>query len=206
MSRASRARSPPKRAGPNVPPSWDVVVFKDDDANAFALPGGKIGVNSGLLKVAKTPDQLAAVIGHEVSHVIANHSNERVSTAFATESGLQLASALAGAASPTQQQLFGLLGVGIAQFGVLLPFSRTQESEADAVGLDLMASAGFDPRQSIDLWRNMAAAGGGARPPEFLSTHPGHETRIHNLEARLPHALPIYEQAVKAGKRPSCGR
>jgi predicted Zn-dependent protease len=182
---------------------WDVVVFKDDSANAFALPGGKIGVHSGLLKVAKTPDQLAAVIGHEVSHVIAQHSNERVSTAYATESGLQLAGALAGAgASATRQQLFGLLGLG-AQVGVLLPFSRAQEREADLMGLDLMASAGFDPRQSVDLWHNMAAQGGG-RPPEFLSTHPASETRIHDLQARLPQAMPLYEKARAAGKRPAC--
>jgi predicted Zn-dependent protease len=189
--------------GPNAPSSWDVVVFKDDSPNAFALPGGKIGVHSGLLKVAKTPDQLAAVIGHEIAHVLANHSNERVSTAFAAESGLQLAAALAGAGtSPTKRQLFGLLGVG-TQVGVLLPFSRAQEREADLVGLDLMAAAGFDPRESIALWHNMAAAGGG-RPPEFLSTHPGTETRIRDLEARMQVAMPIYERARAAGKRPSC--
>jgi predicted Zn-dependent protease len=189
--------------GPKAPPAWDVVVFREDSANAFALPGGKIGVHSGLLKVAKTPDQLAAVIGHEIAHVLAGHSNERVSTAFATQSGLQLASLLSGAASsPTQRQLFGLLGLG-AQVGVLLPFSRAQEREADLIGLDLMASAGFDPRQSIDLWKNMQAAAGG-QPPEFLSTHPGHETRIHDLQQRLPHALPIYEAARAAGKRPQC--
>lgn len=182
---------------------WEVVVFQDDSANAFALPGGKIGVHSGLLKVAKTQDQLATVIGHEVAHVLADHGNERVSTAFATESGLQLASVLAGASSsPTQQQLFGLLGVG-AQVGVLLPFSRAQESEADLVGLDLMASAGFDPRQSVDLWRSMAAAGG-AGVPEFLSTHPGSQTRIRDLQERIPQALEIQKRAHSAGKRPSC--
>jgi predicted Zn-dependent protease len=182
---------------------WDVVVFKDDTPNAFALPGGKIGVHSGLMKVAKTPDQLAAVIGHEIAHVIAQHSNERVSTAYATESGVQLVSALAGGGGgTTQRQLMGLLGLG-AQVGVLLPFSRAQEREADLIGLDLMATAGFDPRQSIDLWRNMSAAGGG-RPPEFLSTHPGAETRIQDLQARLPQAMPIYENARAAGKRPKC--
>jgi len=188
-----------------VPPSWDVVVFRDDDANAFALPGGKIGVYTGLLDVAKTPDQLAAVIGHEIVHVTAAHSNERVSTAFATESGLQLAGALAGASSsPMQQQLFGLLGVG-AQVGILLPFGRAQEREADLIGLDIMAAAGFDPRESLQLWRNMAAKGG-ARPPEFLSTHPGYETRMRDLEARMPQALEIYERAKAAGKRPRCSK
>lgn len=188
---------------PHAAPRWDVVVFRNDAANAFALPGGKIGVYSGLLKVAKTPDQLATVIGHEVAHVLANHSNERVSTNFATQSGLELAAALSGAAgSATQQQLFGLLGVG-AQVGVLLPFSRAQEREADLLGLDLMASAGFNPDESIALWRNMDAAGG-SRPPEFLSTHPGTASRIHDLQARLSIARPIYERARGAGKHPHC--
>jgi predicted Zn-dependent protease len=192
-------------AGPKAPSTWDVVVFREPSANAFALPGGKIGVHSGLLDVARTPDQLAAVIGHEIAHVLSDHSNERVSTAFATESGLQLAAALSGAAaSPTQRQLFGLLGLG-AQVGVLLPFSRTQEREADLIGVDLMARAGFDPRESIALWKNMAASGG-AWPPEFLSTHPGYETRMRDLQERLPHAMPLYEQARAAGRRPSCAR
>jgi len=188
---------------PHAAPRWDVVVFQDETANAFALPGGKIGVHSGLLKIAKTPDQLATVIGHEIAHVLANHSNERVSTNFATESGLQLAAALSGAAgSATQQQLFALLGVG-AQVGVLLPFSRAQEREADLMGLDLMAAAGFNPDQSIALWRNMEAAGG-SRPPEFLSTHPGTSSRIHDLQARLSISRPLYEQARAAGKHPQC--
>jgi predicted Zn-dependent protease len=189
--------------GPNAPRAWEVVVFKDDSANAFALPGGKIGVHSGLLKTAKTQDQLAAVIGHEVAHVLAAHANERVSTSVVAQSGTQLAAAVAGASGvASQQTALALLGLG-TQVGVLLPFSRTQEREADLIGLDLMAAAGFDPRQSIDLWRNMEAAGGG-KPPEFLSTHPGSESRIRDLQARLPTAMPIYEQARGAGKRPSC--
>jgi len=188
---------------PHAAQRWDVAVFKDDTANAFALPGGKIGVHSGLLKVAKTPDQLATVIGHELAHVLANHSNERVSTNFAAQSGLQVAAAVSGAAgSATQQQLFGLLGVG-TQVGVLLPFSRAQEREADLMGLDLMASAGFNPDESIALWRNMEASGG-ARPPEFLSTHPGTTSRIHDLQARLSIARPLYERARASGKHPQC--
>lgn len=188
---------------PHAASRWDVVVFKDDTANAFALPGGKIGVHSGLLKVAKTPDQLATVLGHEVAHVLANHSNERVSTNFATQSGLQLGAAMSGASgSMTQQALFAALGLG-AQVGVLLPFSRAQEREADLVGLDLMAAAGFNPDESIQLWRNMEAAGGG-RPPEFLSTHPGTTTRIQDLRERLSIARPIYERARATGKQPQC--
>ncbi|MBF5055503.1 hypothetical protein Y5W_00797 [Alcanivorax sp. 521-1] len=182
---------------------WEVTVFKDDSANAFALPGGKIGVHTGLLKVAKNQDQLAAVIGHEVGHVIAQHSNERMSIQYATQTGTQLVAALAGGDSAEKQTLMGLLGVG-AQYGVQLPFSRKHEAEADVVGLQLMAEAGFNPEQSVDLWRNMAAAGGSA-PPELLSTHPSNETRIQGLQARLPEVRPIYQQARAAGRTPNCG-
>ncbi len=182
--------------------AWEVTVFEDDSANAFALPGGKIGVNTGLLKVAENQDQLATVIGHEVAHVIAGHPNARISAAYATQTGLQLAQAISGTNTPIKSDLFGLLGVG-AQVGVLLPFGRTQESEADLLGLDLMAKAGFDPRQSIALWQNMSRAGGG-RPPEFLSTHPSPTTRIADLNARIPQDLKLYEQARAAGRSPNC--
>ena len=183
--------------------TWEVQVFKDDSANAFALPGGKIGVHTGLLDIAENQDQLATVIGHEVAHVLASHANERVSTSYVASTGLQLAQVAAGEPTAAKQQLFGLLGLG-AQVGVLLPFSRTQESEADLLGLDLMAKAGFDPRASIPLWENMSQAGGG-KPPEFLSTHPSHTTRIGDLSKRLQTAMPLYEQAKRAGKRPGCG-
>jgi predicted Zn-dependent protease len=182
--------------------TWEVVVFKDDSANAFALPGGKIGVNTGLLKVAENQDQLATVLGHEVAHVLAHHANERVSQTFAVEQGLGLISAIASPQSGTGQTLMGLLGVG-AQYGILMPYSRVQESEADIHGLDLMARAGFDPRASIQLWKNMSRAGGG-QPPEFLSTHPSHSTRISDLAARLPTALALRNQAQQRGRRPSC--
>lgn len=180
---------------------WEVTVFKDESANAFALPGGKIGVNTGLLDVAETPDQLAAVIGHEIAHVLAEHSNERVSTAFATNAGVQLVGALAGG-GPQQQTLMGLLGLG-AQYGVLLPFSRTQESESDEIGLELSARAGFDPRAAVALWENMAEAGNG-QPPEFLSTHPSHGTRIADLQAQMDEALAVYREARAQGRTPNC--
>lgn len=184
--------------------AWEVSVFNDDSPNAFALPGGKIGVNSGMLKVAENQDQLATIIGHEVAHVIARHANERVSQQYATQAGLQLLSALAGANTPVKQNLMGLLGVG-AQYGVLLPYGRIQESEADKVGLDLMAQAGFDPRESVDLWQNMRSAGGEG-PPEFLSTHPSGERRISDLNARMTQAMPLYERARASGKKPNCRR
>jgi len=182
--------------------NWEVVVFKDEDANAFALPGGKIGVNTGLLKVAENQDQLATVIGHEVMHVLSNHANERVSQKFAVEQGLGLISAAASPQTGTGKTLMGLLGVG-AQFGVLLPYNRIQESEADLLGLDLMAKAGFDPRESTKLWINMGRSGG-AQPPQFLSTHPSHASRISDLQKHMPVALRLQEQARQLGRRPAC--
>lgn len=175
--------------------TWEVQVFESKDVNAFALPGGKIGVYTGLLKVAQNQDQLAAVIGHEVAHVIAGHSASRVSNEIAAQMGVQL---LAGSTGMNPE----MIGLG-ANLLVLLPFGRGDESEADILGLDYMAQAGFDPRQAPELWRNMAKAGGGA-PPEFMSTHPSNESRIRDLNNRLAVAMPLYEQARAAGKTPRC--
>lgn len=182
---------------------WEVTVFESEQANAFALPGGYIGIYTGLLSVAENADQLAAVIGHEIGHVIAEHANARMSTQYATQAGLRLVQALTGApASATGQQLMALMGLG-AQVGIVLPFSRAQESESDILGLRYMAQAGFDPRQSIQLWQNMAQAGG-SKPPEFLSTHPSEQSRIDDLKAALPEAVELYQQAKAQGRRPGC--
>ena len=181
---------------------WEVRVFADDQVNAFALPGRKIGVYQGLLAVAENQHQLATVIAHEVGHVLARHSNERISTQFAANAGLELLSAVAGEPTPTKQTLFGLLGLG-TQVGVLLPFNRRQESEADLVGLELMAKAGFDPRESVDLWQNMIEESGES-PPEFLSTHPSGESRIRALREHMPAALQLAEAAQASGSRPGC--
>lgn len=182
--------------------TWEVKVFKDDSANAFALPGGHIGVNTGLLDVATNQNQLAAVIGHEVAHVLASHANERVSTQAATQTGLSVLQAAAGLNGAGGQQLMGLLGMG-AKYGIILPFSRSHESEADTLGLNLMAQAGFDPRASIELWQNMSANSQG-QPPVWLSTHPSHGQRIEGLQAHMDEAVALYEQARAAGERPSC--
>ena len=184
------------------PAQWEIVVFDSEEANAFALPGRKIGVFTGMLAVAKTPDQLAAVLGHEVAHVTQHHSNERVSQQLVAEGGMQAASLALGGKGDTHDVAMAALGVG-AQYGVLMPFSRTQESEADVVGLDYMARAGFDPRAAVELWKNMEAAGGGS-PPEFLSTHPSHESHIHDLEKHLPEAMQTYENALASGQTPRC--
>lgn len=180
---------------------WDIKVFKSKQINAFALPGGHIGVYSGILPVTKNGAQLAAVLGHEVGHVIAGHPNERMSEQFATQGGLSVLSAfLGGAGGASSQAIMSALGVG-AQVGILLPFSRAQESEADLIGLELMARAGFDPRQSVQLWQNMSAASNGEQPNPFLSTHPSNDNRIKTLQAHMDKAMQLYQQA---DNHPSC--
>lgn len=186
-------------SGPQVPEKWEVVVFQSDQVNAFALPGGKIGVYTGLLKVAENQDQLATVLGHEIGHVIARHGNERVSQQMAASTGLDYAGKLTGTGG-SQKILLGALGLGV-QYGILLPYNRAQETEADAIGIDLMARSGFDPQQSIKLWENMARASK-EKPLEILSTHPAEQTRIQNLNARMKSA-----EALGRGRtRPNCQR
>jgi len=136
---------------------WEVVVFEDETLNAFALPGNKIGVHTGLINLVDNQDQLAAVIGHEIGHVLSRHSNERLSQETAVSTGLQMIQAVTQPQTALGQTALGLLGVG-AQYGVILPYSRIHETEADTIGLDLMARAGFDPRQSINLWLKMDRA------------------------------------------------
>lgn len=181
---------------------WEVVVFDDNMVNAFALPGRKIGVYEGIFRVARNQHQLATVLGHEVAHVTAEHANERVSTSSLASNATQILAA--GAGSLAGQQAMGLLGVGL-QMGVLMPFNRKQESEADEIGLQYMAKAGFDPGQSIPLWENMARVQGGEGPPEFLSTHPSGERRMKDLNARLPEAQSLQKEAVEGGAEPDCG-
>lgn len=183
--------------------SWEVTLFEDDQVNAFALPGGKIGVYTGLLKVAETPDQLAAVMGHEVAHVLADHGKARVSASMAGQLGLAVGQiALGTQLEGRDRALMGALGLGL-QVGVLMPYGRAQESEADVIGLELSAKAGFDPRASTQLWRNMAAASGGA-PPELLSTHPAPGTRIQQLNAQMAKAFNTYRNARASGRTPNC--
>ncbi|MXS80787.1 Peptidase family M48 [Nitrosomonas eutropha] len=181
---------------------WEVVVFEDQSLNAFALPGGKIGVHTGLLNLVDNQDQLAVIIGHEVGHVMARHSNERLSQQVGTNLGISLVQAVAAPQSTLGQTAIGLLGIG-AQYGIIMPYSRLQESEADMIGLDLMAKAGFNPSESIKLWQKMEQASQGA-PVEFLSTHPSHASRIQNLQAYLPKAQQLQKQANIAGKNPHC--
>jgi predicted Zn-dependent protease len=175
---------------------WEVTVIKDDKTmNAFALPGGKIAVYTGIFPVAKTEAGLAAVLGHEVTHALARHGAERMSQGQLTNAALQVLEAAAGAAGGNAmlgQVTMAALGAG-AQVGVLLPFSRKHESEADYIGILLAVDAGYDPRESVHLWERMEQMSGGKGPAEFLSTHPGHETRIEQLKKWMPEAMAIYQ-------------
>ncbi len=171
---------------------WEFTVFEDDTPNAFALPGGKVGVHTGLFKVAKNDAQLATVMAHEVAHAIARHGEERMSSQMAVGIGVGVAGAATGINPNVLAQA--------ATLGVVLPFSRTQEAEADAIGLKYMARAGYDPRQSIPLWQNFAKYGGN-RPPEFLSTHPSPGSRIQNLQRMMPQAMAEYNKSPYKGRK-----
>jgi predicted Zn-dependent protease len=173
------------------PRNWEAVVFESKEANAFALPGNKIGVYEGMFAIATDVNELAAVVGHEVGHNQAEHARERLSSAAATQTGVQiLGAALQIGNIGYASEIAGLLGAGV-QYGLILPYSRNQELEADSIGLINMAKAGYDPRAAIKLWQNMQAAG--ERAPEFLSTHPAPESRIAALEAKMPEALSYYK-------------
>lgn len=167
------------------PRAWRVQVFASPDANAFALPGNRIGVFEGMFRVAANADQLAAVVGHEIGHLQARHSKERVEARMLTDFGLQLvAVALDLGDVAFSREIAGLLGLG-AEFGIALPYGRAQELEADRLGLELMHRAGYRAEEAAALWRRMDAAGG-AGPPSFLSTHPAPRERIAAIEAMLP--------------------
>lgn len=178
---------------------WDIVIIDDDlTINAFAMPGGKIAVYTGiLLDVIENQHQLAAVLGHEIAHVTERHSYERVNRAAATQMGAYGVGAVLGGGAAGEAVLIG------AQLGLNLPFSRAEEAEADRVGLAFSAAAGFDPRESVPLWKNMARENQGG-PPEFLSSHPSDTTRIENLIGELGGALVTYNAAVAAGQNPQC--
>jgi predicted Zn-dependent protease len=177
---------------------WEYNLIDDNKVNAFALPGGKIAVYTGILPVTRDEAGLAAVLGHEVAHVVARHGAERMSQQLGVQIGASLAGLAAGVATGNQgavDLVAQLFGAG-ASVGVLLPWGRSQESEADHIGLIMMAKAGYDPRAARDLWVRMAESSRSAsRPPEFLSTHPTEETRIRQIEAWLPEAQRYYKPA-----------
>jgi len=173
---------------------WEFTLIEDDaTANAFCMPGGKVGVYSGILPITKNSAGLAVVVAHEVAHAIANHGGERMSQLLLAQlGGMALSQALSQKPEETQQLAMMAYGLG-ANVGVLLPYDRKQESEADRIGLILMAQAGYDPQAAVSFWQRMEAQGSG-EPPEFLSTHPSHATRISDLRTWLPEAMGYYKK------------
>ncbi len=164
---------------------WEFTLFRDSTANAFCMPGGKVGIFTGIIDITRDETGLAVVIGHEVAHAIADHSNERMSQMLLTQlGGAVLTQALSDNPGLTSQLLLSAFGLG-AQVGILLPYSRLHESEADQLGLIFMAMAGYDPRAAVGFWQRMESKAQ-VQPPEFLSTHPSHETRIENIRKLLP--------------------
>lgn len=173
--------------------TWEFNLVADKSVNAFAMPGGKIVIYTGLLPVTQTEDALAVVIGHEIAHVIARHSNERISQQVALQYGGAIAGGLLGNSQAMQQLGSTVFGLG-AQYGVMLPYARKQEYEADEIGLIVMAMAGYDPRTAVPFWTRMAE-GGGARAPEFMSTHPTDSKRIANIERIMSQVMQYYKGA-----------
>ena len=177
--------------------AWAVSLVQGSQVNAFCLPGGKIVVYTGILPVAKTAAGLATVMGHEMAHATLRHGSERLFQQKATQTlmtGVQFS--LGDMSYEQRRAVMGAIGAG-AQYGILMPFGREHESEADAVGLTYMARAGYDPREAITFWERMEQTSGRGAPPEFMSTHPSHGTRIAQLKALLPKALEEYQKAAK---------
>lgn len=172
--------------------AWEFNLVKDKSVNAFAMPGGKIVIFEGLLPVTQSEEALAVVVGHEVGHVVAKHANERISQQMAMQYGGAIAGGLLGNSAAMQQLGGAVFGLG-AQYGVMLPYARKQEYEADELGLAFMALAGYDPRVAIPFWSRMSQSSQGGRPPEFLSTHPTDENRIANLQKIMPNILTYYQ-------------
>ncbi len=174
---------------------WELEVVDEKQVNAFCLPGGKIVVYTAILPVAVSDAGLATVIGHEISHALGHHGSERMAQQQMANIGLTAAGASIGDMDPAKrQQIMMVLNAG-TKFGIL-KYSRNHESEADHIGLLLMAAAGYDPRESIDFWQRMSSASGGGAPPEFASTHPSHGTRIHDLKGWMPEAMSLYERST----------
>lgn len=174
--------------------SWEFNLVEDPSVNAWCMPGGKVVVYSGILPVTQNETGLAVVMGHEVAHAVAGHGNERMSQGLMVQfGGMALEKALEQKPEETRQLYMSAFGMG-AQLGVMLPYSRLHESEADHLGLIFMAMAGYDPHSAVDFWQRMSANKGGQAPPEFMSTHPADDTRIKQIQKLLPEALKHYKK------------
>ena len=197
---ASRLAAATGQAGADF--QWQVALIQNPQVNAFCLPGGKVVVYTGILPVAESEAALASVLGHEMAHATSRHGSQRVLEQNLAQTAMTgVAMSLSDMDYDKQRAIMGALGAG-AQYGVLMPFSRKHESEADEIGLIYMARAGYNPRESISFWERMEHAGG-SQPPEFLSSHPSHGTRIQQLEAEMPKAMEEYNKSPKANERSS---
>ena len=175
--------------------AWEFNLVESEEVNAWCMPGGKVVVYTGILPIAKDEGGLAVIMGHEIAHAVAAHGNERMSQGLAYQmGGMALSTAIAQQPEQTQQLWMTAFGLG-AQFGVMLPYSRLHESEADHLGLIFMAMAGYDPNHAVGLWQRMAENKGGQAPPEFMSTHPASETRIRKIKELIPEVMPYYKKA-----------
>lgn len=173
---------------------WEFHLIESEEANAWCMPGGKVVVYTGILPITKSEAGLAVVMGHEIAHAIAKHGNERMSQGLLTQlGGIALSKAIENKPTETQNIFMAAYGIG-SQVGVLLPFSRVQESEADNLGLIFMAIAGYNPNEALDFWQRMLTATAGQEPPEFLSSHPSNQTRIDDIKKELPDALKYYNK------------
>lgn len=178
---------------------WEFKTLQSDEPNAFCLPGGKVAVYTGIFKYAQNEAGLATVMGHEIGHAIARHGGQRMTQAMIANAGMAGLAVVGLSKLDDSKKAMALaaLGAGV-NYGIILPFSRSHETEADEIGLDLMAKAGYDPRESVNFWDRFSKAGGKA-PPEFLSTHPASEKRRENLRSMLPKVMPDYEASSKYG-------
>ena len=175
---------------------WEFNLVESPDVNAWCMPGGKVVVYSGILPITRDEAGLAVVMGHEIAHAVARHGDERMSQALLVQTGgVALSAALASKPESTRELWMGAFGLG-ASVGVILPYSRLHENEADRLGLVFMAMAGYDPRVAVQFWERMSQEKKGSAPPEFLSTHPADATRIQNIKAQIPDAMKYYRKAV----------
>ncbi len=172
--------------------AWEFSLVQSDEVNAWCMPGGKVVVYTGILPIAQDEAGLATVMGHEIAHAVAKHGNERMSQGLLTQmGGMALAAALEEKPQQTRELWMSVFGLG-AEVGVLLPYSRLHEAEADRLGLIFMAMGGYDPHKAVDFWQRMAEKKSGKSAPEFLSTHPSDETRIRKIKELLPEAMQYY--------------